>query len=75
MIAAGVIAIFLGVNAERRSLEDIARPFTAARDRLAGQPKAPAVRARWWKLPDLLGIILSFSGCTVRTLRDLALDL
>ena len=46
MIAAGVIAIFLGVNAERRSLEDIARPFTAARDRLAGQPKAPAVRAR-----------------------------
>ena len=46
MIAAGVIAIFLGVNAERRSLEDIARPLTAARDRLAGQPKAAAVRAR-----------------------------
>ena len=46
MIAAGVIAIFLAVNAERRSLEDIARPFTAARDRLARQPKAAAVRAR-----------------------------
>jgi hypothetical protein len=46
MIAAGVIAIFLAVNAERRSLEDIARPFTAARDRLARQPKATAVRAR-----------------------------
>jgi hypothetical protein len=46
MIAAGVIAIFLGVNAERRSLEDTARPFTAARDRLTGQLKAPAVRAR-----------------------------
>jgi hypothetical protein len=46
MIAAGVIAIFLGVNAERRSLEDIARPFMAARDRLAGQPKTPAVPAR-----------------------------
>jgi hypothetical protein len=42
----GVIAIFLAVNAERRSLEDIARPFTAARDRLVRQPKAAAVRAR-----------------------------
>jgi hypothetical protein len=29
MIAAGVIAIFLAVDAERRSLEEIARPFTA----------------------------------------------
>jgi hypothetical protein len=46
MIATGVIAIFLAVNAERRSLEDIARPFTAACDRLARQPKAAAVRAR-----------------------------
>jgi hypothetical protein len=46
MIAAGVIAIFLAVNAERRSLEDIARPFTADRDRLVRQPKAGAVRAR-----------------------------
>jgi MFS family permease len=31
MIAAGVIAIFLAVDAERRSLEEIARPLTAAR--------------------------------------------
>jgi hypothetical protein len=46
MIAAGVIAIFLAVNAERRSLEDIARPLTAARGRLSRQPKASAVRAR-----------------------------
>jgi hypothetical protein len=46
MIAAGVIAIFLAVNAERRSLEDIARPFAASRDRLARQPRAAAVRAR-----------------------------
>jgi MFS family permease len=29
MIAAGLVAIFLGVNAERRSLEDIAAPLTA----------------------------------------------
>ncbi|WP_445148738.1 MFS transporter [Baekduia sp. Peel2402] len=29
MVAAGVVAIFFGVNAERRSLEDIAKPLTA----------------------------------------------
>jgi zinc transporter ZupT len=34
MIVAGVIAIFLAVDAERRSLEDIAKPFTAVRDRV-----------------------------------------
>jgi MFS family permease len=32
MIAAGIVAIFLAVPAERRSLEDIAKPFTAVRD-------------------------------------------
>jgi MFS family permease len=32
MIAAGVIAMFLAVDAEGRALEDVARPFTAARD-------------------------------------------
>ena len=32
MIGAGIVAIFLAVPAERRALEDIARPFTAARD-------------------------------------------
>jgi MFS family permease len=30
MIIAGIVEIFLGVNAERRSLEDIAQPLTAA---------------------------------------------
>jgi MFS family permease len=35
MIAAGIVAIFLAVPAERRSLEDIARPFTAVRQRAA----------------------------------------
>jgi MFS family permease len=33
MIAAGIVAFFLAVPAERRSLEDIAKPFTALRDR------------------------------------------
>jgi MFS family permease len=33
MIAAGIVAWFLAVPAERRSLEDIAKPFTAVRDR------------------------------------------
>jgi MFS family permease len=32
MIVAGIIAFFLAVPAERRSLEDIAKPFTAVRD-------------------------------------------
>jgi hypothetical protein len=32
MIAAGIVAIFLAVPAERRALEDVARPFTAARN-------------------------------------------
>jgi MFS family permease len=35
MIAAGIVAIFLAVPAERRSLEDIAKPFTAVRQRAA----------------------------------------
>jgi MFS family permease len=33
MIAAGIVAFFLAVPAERRSLEDIAKPFTAVRGR------------------------------------------
>jgi hypothetical protein len=33
MIASGIVAYFLAVPAERRSLEDIAKPFTAVRDR------------------------------------------
>jgi MFS family permease len=45
MIGAGIVAIFLAVNAERRSLEDIAKPLTAVRERLSGGEAAPA-RAR-----------------------------
>ena len=44
MIGAGLVAVFLAVNAERRSLEDIARPLTA-RQRPADVAAAPA-RAR-----------------------------
>ncbi|WP_445282910.1 MFS transporter [Streptomyces sp. DSM 118148] len=42
MCAAGLVAAFLAVNAERRSLEDIARPLTAA----ASKAKAAALPAR-----------------------------
>ncbi len=42
MIAAGLVEVFLGVKAERKSLEDIAQPLTAA-DAQAGRPgHAPA---------------------------------
>jgi MFS family permease len=44
MIAAGIIAIFLAVPAERRALEDIARPLTAVRERL--KQKTGALVAR-----------------------------
>jgi MFS family permease len=46
MIAAGIVAIFLAVDAERRSLEDIARPLTALRDRVARPTATAAIRAR-----------------------------
>ncbi|MDX6368571.1 MAG: hypothetical protein QOG93_73 [Gaiellaceae bacterium] len=45
MVGAGLVAVALAVNAERRSLEDIARPLTAVRDRLATGRAMPA-RAR-----------------------------
>lgn len=45
MIAAGLVAIALVVNAERRSLEHIARPLTAVRERMAvGRNLATATR-------------------------------
>jgi MFS family permease len=44
MIAAGLVAVALAVAAERRSLEDIARPLTAARVRT--QATAAPARAR-----------------------------
>jgi hypothetical protein len=31
-MSAGIVAIFLAVPAERRTLEDVARPFSAARN-------------------------------------------
>jgi MFS family permease len=46
MIAAGIVAIFLAVDAERRSLEDIARPLTALRERLSPPRAAASARAR-----------------------------
>ena len=46
MICAGLVAIFLAVDAERRSLEDIARPFTAARARRTRRPETVGARAR-----------------------------
>ena len=45
MIAAGLVAVFLAVAAERKSLEDIARPLTAARARIRERGALPA-RAR-----------------------------
>ena len=42
MIGAGIVAWFLAVDAERRSLEDIAKPFTAARARLSAALPARA---------------------------------
>ncbi|MCS0602460.1 MFS transporter [Streptomyces sp. LP11] len=39
MCAAGLVAAFLAVNAERRSLEDIARPLTAAASRAKAATK------------------------------------
>jgi MFS family permease len=42
MIAAGIVAIFLAVPAERKALEDIASPYTAVRGRGPNQIAAPA---------------------------------
>jgi MFS family permease len=46
MIAAGIIAFFLAVPAERRSLEDIAKPFTAVRDWAATTVKKSTAAGR-----------------------------
>ena len=42
MIIAGIVEIFLGVKAERKSLEDIAQPLTAADAEASGQSAGPA---------------------------------
>jgi MFS family permease len=46
MIGAGLVAIALAVSAERRSLEEVARPLTAVRGRLVGGRGAAPARAR-----------------------------
>jgi hypothetical protein len=38
MVIGGIAELFLGVNAERRSLEDIAKPLTAAGPLSAKEP-------------------------------------
>jgi hypothetical protein len=45
MIFAGLTAAFLAVPAERRPLEDIARPFTSAREWLASAGRGSATAA------------------------------
>lgn len=42
MIAAGLVEVVLGVTAERRSLENIARPLTAA---VPGPPRGQRPQA------------------------------
>ena len=42
MIIAGIVEIFLGVKAERKSLEDIAQPLTAADAESSRQSAGPA---------------------------------
>ena len=44
MIIAGIVEIFLGVKAERHSLEDIAQPLTAADAESSRQPTGRAAR-------------------------------
>jgi MFS family permease len=47
MISAGIVAVFLAVPAERRALEDVAKPFTAVRARRRPGVRSPAAaRAR-----------------------------
>jgi hypothetical protein len=42
MIAAGLVAVFLAVAAERKTLEDVGRPLTAVRRRVAAAMPAAA---------------------------------
>jgi MFS family permease len=50
MLAGGIVAAFLGVDAEQKSLEDIAQPLSAARpsahiSAMTGAPRSPAARS------------------------------
>lgn len=51
--AAGVVEIFLGVRAERRSLEDLARPLTTAEPVPTPAWREAGNRGRGWHLPGL----------------------
>ena len=44
MILAGLVELFLGVKAERQSLEDIAQPLTAEDAGPTSQPRAEVTR-------------------------------
>ena len=44
MIAAGVVAAFLAVDAEQKQLEDIAKPITAVEAEVVGEPEAGGER-------------------------------
>jgi MFS family permease len=46
MIAAGIVAIFLAVPAERKSLEDVAKPLNAVRKRMSRTREAGPLPAR-----------------------------
>jgi MFS family permease len=50
MLTGGIVAAFLGVDAEQKSLEDIAQPLSAARpsahlSAMTGAPRSPAARS------------------------------
>ena len=50
MIVGGVVEIFLGLDAEQKSLEDIAQPLSARRpsphlSAMTGAPRSPAARS------------------------------
>ncbi|HTT89128.1 MAG TPA: MFS transporter [Acidimicrobiales bacterium] len=46
MAAAGLVEVFLGVDAEQQSLEDIAAPLSATEETTAGEETTPAAPAR-----------------------------
>ena len=54
MMSGGVVALFLGVAAERKSLEDVASPLSAvdggptSLSNVTGAPRPPAARANWF---------------------------
>jgi MFS family permease len=45
MVAGGIVAIFLGVHAEQKSLESIAKPLTAQEEGTGAEPEGASARA------------------------------